>query len=178
MVGPMDALITDRQEYELAEAGYACLCQQKNADRGVFYTTRSLHAPEHFESNDDYVSARLQGDLRAVLVASRFAHYLRCILRDKIGSFRSVADTVQWLNNWLLQYVDGDPLNSSLDAKSRKPLAAAIVESSYESRTQPPGLPYQTTLTLRPMYQFDEPWFDISVSIPLHNVDDDYQSMS
>ena len=178
MVGPMDAMLTDRREAELAEAGYACLCQQSNTDRGVFYTTRSLHAPPRFESNDDYVSARLQGDMRAVLVVSRFAHYLRCILRDKVGSFRSIADTEQRLNSWLLQYVDGDPANSTLAIKSMKPLAAAVVESSYESRTQPPGLPYQTKLTLRPMYQFDEPWFDVSVSIPLPNVENDYQSMS
>ena len=48
-------------------------------------------------------------------------------MRDKIGSFRERDDMERWLNDWIMNYVDGDPINSSQETKARKPLAAAQV---------------------------------------------------
>jgi len=82
----------------------------------------------------------------------RFAHYLKCMVRDKIGSFKERDDMEAWLNSWIQQYVDGDPANSSEDTKSRKPLAAAeVVVEEVEGN---PGY-YTSRFFLRPHYQLE-----------------------
>ena len=83
---------------------------------------------------------------------SRFAHYLKCIVRDKIGSFRERADMERWLNDWVMNYVDGDPANSSQETKARKPLAAAEVK--VEEVEGNPGY-YSSKMFLRPHYQLE-----------------------
>ncbi|MEX0631833.1 hypothetical protein M8494_06215 [Serratia ureilytica] len=82
----------------------------------------------------------------------RFAHYLKCIVRDKIGSFRERDDMERWLNDWIMNYVDGDPANSSQETKSRKPLAAAEVQ--VEEIEDNPGY-YSAKFFLRPHYQLE-----------------------
>jgi type VI secretion system protein ImpC len=82
----------------------------------------------------------------------RFAHYLKCIVRDKIGSFKERDDMHRWLNNWIMNYVDGDPANSSEKTKSEKPLAAAeVVVEEVEGN---PGY-YTSKFFLRPHYQLE-----------------------
>ncbi|MEP6721565.1 MAG: type VI secretion system contractile sheath large subunit, partial [Variovorax sp.] len=81
-----------------------------------------------------------------------FAHYLKCIVRDKVGSFKEREDMQRWLNKWIMNYVDGDPANSSEETKSRKPLAAAeIVVEEIEGN---PGY-YSSKFFLRPHYQLE-----------------------
>ena len=82
----------------------------------------------------------------------RFAHYLKCIVRDKIGSFKEREDMERWLNRWIMQYVDGDPANSTEETKARKPLAAAeVVVEEVEGN---PGY-YRSNFYLRPHYQLE-----------------------
>ncbi|HLK92935.1 MAG TPA: type VI secretion system contractile sheath large subunit, partial [Polyangia bacterium] len=82
----------------------------------------------------------------------RFAHYLKCIVRDKIGSFKERNEVQRWLQNWIIQYVDGDPDNSSEDVKARKPLAGAeVVVEEVEGN---PGY-YTSKFFLRPHYQLE-----------------------
>ncbi len=82
----------------------------------------------------------------------RFAHYLKCIVRDKIGSFKERDDMHRWLNNWIMNYVDGDPANSSETTKAQKPLAAAeVVVDEVEGN---PGY-YSSKFFLRPHYQLE-----------------------
>jgi type VI secretion system protein ImpC len=82
----------------------------------------------------------------------RFAHYLKCIVRDKIGSFRECEDMSKWLNSWIIKYVDGDPAHSSEETKARKPLAGAeVVVEPIEGN---PGY-YQSKFFLRPHYQLE-----------------------
>jgi type VI secretion system protein ImpC len=82
----------------------------------------------------------------------RFAHYLKCIVRDKIGSFSSRDQMQKWLTNWVLNYVDGDPANSSEETKARKPLAAA--EVVVEEVEGAPGY-YTSKFFLKPHYQLE-----------------------
>ncbi|MEA3129987.1 MAG: type secretion system protein ImpC, partial [Paraburkholderia sp.] len=82
----------------------------------------------------------------------RFAHYLKCIVRDKVGSFKERSEMESWLNNWIMHYVDGDPVNSSQDTKARKPLAAASVV--VEDIDDNPGY-YSAKFFLRPHYQLE-----------------------
>jgi type VI secretion system protein ImpC len=82
----------------------------------------------------------------------RFAHYLKCIVRDKLGSFKERADMQRWLQSWIIQYVDGDPENSTEDIKARKPLAGAeVVVEEVEGN---PGY-YTSKFFLRPHYQLE-----------------------
>ena len=90
--------------------------------------------------------------LAANFICCRFAHYLKCIVRDKIGSFREREDMQRWLNDWIMNYVDGDPANSSQDTKARKPLAAA--EVYVEEVEDNPGY-YTSKFFLRPHYQLE-----------------------
>ena len=62
-----------------------------------------------------------------MFAVSRFAHYLKCMVRDKIGSTKEKDQLEKWLNDWITLYVDGDPKNSSEETKARLPLADAKV---------------------------------------------------
>ena len=92
-------------------------------------------------------------DIASYLFATcRFAHYLKCIVRDKVGSFKEAEEMQRWLQSWIIQYVDGDPAHSSEETKARKPLAAAevVVEADQEN----PGY-YSSKFFLRPHYQLE-----------------------
>ncbi len=87
-----------------------------------------------------------------MFACSRFAHYLKCIVRDKIGTFKERDDMQRWLNDWIMNYVDADPTNSSLETKSRRPLAAAeVIVEDVEGN---PGY-YQAKFFLRPHFQLE-----------------------
>ena len=101
---------------------------------------------------DATANANLSARLPYLFACCRFAHYLKCIVRDKIGSFKERDDVQLWLNNWIMNYVDGDPGNSSESVKAMKPLAAAevVVEEIEEN----PGY-YSAKFFLRPHYQLE-----------------------
>jgi len=149
---PTEIAISDRREAELAKNGFMPLIHKKNSDFAAFIGAQSLQKPQEYEDPDATANANLAARLPYLFATCRFAHYLKCIVRDKIGSFKERAEMEAWLNKWILQYVDGDPINSSEEVKSRKPLAAAeVVVEADESN---PGY-YRSRFYLRPHYQLE-----------------------
>lgn len=149
---PTEIAIGDRREAELAKNGFMPLIHRKNSDVAAFIGAQSLNKPVEYDDPDATANANLSARLPYLFACCRFAHYLKCIVRDKIGSFKERADMERWLSNWILNYVDGDPANSSEETKARKPLAAAeVVVEEVEGN---PGY-YTSKFFLRPHYQLE-----------------------
>jgi type VI secretion system protein ImpC len=149
---PTEIAISDRREAELAKTGFMPLIHRKNSDLAAFIGAQSLQQPAEYEDPDATANAALAARLPYLFASCRFAHYLKCIVRDKIGSFKERDDMERWLNKWILQYVDGDPANSSESTKARKPLAAAEVRVQEVEGS--PGY-YTSQFFLRPHYQLE-----------------------
>ncbi|MBC8953164.1 type VI secretion system contractile sheath large subunit [Xenorhabdus sp. PB62.4] len=149
---PTEIAISDRREAELAKNGFIPLLHRKNTDMAAFIGAQSLQKPSEYYDPDATANANLSARLPYLFACCRFAHYLKCIVRDKIGSFQERADMERWLNDWITNYVDGDPVNSSQGTKARKPLAAAEVQ--VEEVESNPGY-YQAKFFLRPHYQLE-----------------------
>ena len=149
---PTEIAISDRREAELAKSGFIPLIHRKNTDYAAFIGAQSLQKPAEYYDADATANASLSARLPYLFATSRFAHYLKCIARDKIGSFSERDDMQQWLNSWVMQYVDADPTNSSQETKARRPLAAAeVVVEDVEGN---PGY-YQAKFFLRPHFQLE-----------------------
>jgi len=149
---PTEIAISDRREAELAKNGFMPLVHRKNSDFAAFIGAQSLQKPQEYDDPDATANANLAARLPYLFACCRFAHYLKCIVRDKVGSFKERADMEKWLNNWIMNYVDGDPANSSEVTKSQKPLAAA--EVVVEEVAGNPGY-YNSKFFLRPHYQLE-----------------------
>lgn len=149
---PTEIAISDRREAELAKNGFMPLIHKKNSDFAAFIGAQSLQKPAEYDDPDATANAELSARLPYLFASCRFAHYLKCIVRDKIGSFKERAEMEKWLSNWILQYVDGDPANSSETTKAKKPLAAA--EVVVEEVEGDPGY-YTSKFYLRPHYQLE-----------------------
>jgi type VI secretion system protein ImpC len=149
---PTEIAISDRREAELAKNGFMPLIHKKNSDFAAFIGAQSLHKPAEYDDPDATANANLGARLPYLFATCRFAHYLKCIVRDKIGSFKEREDMQRWLNNWILNYVDGDPAHSSESTKAQKPLAAA--EVVVEEVEGDPGY-YTSKFYLRPHYQLE-----------------------
>jgi type VI secretion system protein ImpC len=149
---PTEIAISDRREAELAKNGFMPLLHRKNSDYAAFIGAQSLNKPAEYDDPDATANANLAARLPYMFATCRFAHYLKCIVRDKIGSFKERDDMHRWLNNWIQNYVDGDPINSSETTKSQKPLAAAeVVVEEVEGN---PGF-YSAKFFMRPHYQLE-----------------------
>jgi type VI secretion system protein ImpC len=149
---PTEISIGDRREKELADAGFMPLIHRKNSDMAAFIGAQSLQQPATYDNPDATANANLSARLPYLFASCRFAHYPKCIVRDKIGAFKERADMERWLNDWILQYVDGDPANSTEETKARKPLAgASVVVQEVEGN---PGY-YSSKFHLRPHYQLE-----------------------
>lgn len=149
---PTEIAISDRREAELAKNGFIPLVHRKNTDYAAFIGAQSLQKPAEYYDPDATANANLSARLPYMFACSRFAHYLKCIVRDKIGSFKEREDMQRWLNDWVMNYVDGDPANSSQETKARRPLAAAeVVVEDVEGN---PGY-YQAKFFLRPHFQLE-----------------------
>jgi type VI secretion system protein ImpC len=149
---PTEIAISDRREAELARNGFMPLIHRKNSDFAAFIGAQSLQKPAEFDDPDATANAALAARLPYLFASCRFAHYLKCIVRDKVGSFKERAAMEKWLNDWILQYVDGDPANSTEEVKARKPLAGAeVVVEEVEGN---PGY-YTSKFFLRPHYQLE-----------------------
>ena len=149
---PTEIAISDRREAELAKAGFMPLIHKKNSDFAAFIGAQSLQKPAEYDDPDATANANLAARLPYLFATCRFAHYLKCIVRDKIGSFKEKDDMQRWLNNWIVNYVDGDPANSSESTKAMKPLAAAeVIVEEVEGN---PGY-YSSKFFLRPHYQLE-----------------------
>ncbi|CDH33330.1 type VI secretion system contractile sheath large subunit [Xenorhabdus bovienii] len=149
---PTEIAISDRREAELAKNGFIPLLHRKNTDMAAFIGAQSLQKPSEYYDHDATANANLSARLPYLFACCRFAHYLKCIVRDKIGTFQERNDMEKWLNNWIINYVDGDPTNSSAGTKARKPLAAAEVQ--VEEIPSNPGY-YHAKFFLRPHYQLE-----------------------
>lgn len=149
---PTEIAITDRREAELAKNGFMPLLHRKNSDVAAFIGAQSLQKPFEYDDPDATANARLSARLPYLFACCRFAHYLKCIVRDKIGSFKERADMQRWLQAWIMNYVDGDPAHSTETTKAQKPLAAAEVQ--VEEIEGNPGY-YAAKFFLRPHYQLE-----------------------
>ena len=149
---PTEIAISDRRSAELDKLGLMPLVHRKNSDMAAFIAAQSLHQPAEYDDPDASANAALGARLPYIFASSRFAHYLKCIVRDKLGSFQDQQSMQKWLTRWITQYVDGDPANSSDDTKSRRPLSAAeVVVEEVEGQ---PGF-YTSKFFLRPHYQLE-----------------------
>ena len=149
---PTEIAISDRREAELAKNGFMPLIYKKNSNFAAFIGAQSLQKPQQYDDPDASSNAALAARLPYLFATCRFAHYLKCIVRDKIGSFREAEDMQRWLQGWISNYVDGDPAHSSEETKARRPLAGAeVIVEPVEGN---PGY-YTSKFFLRPHYQLE-----------------------
>ncbi len=148
---PTEIAITDRREAELGKNGMLPLSHWKNTDYAVFVGGQSLQKPQEYDDPDATANANLAARLPYLFATCRFAHYLKCMVRDKVGSFKERRDMESWLNNWIGNFVETDSAASE-EAKARRPLAAAQVVVE-----EVPGNPgyYSSKFFLRPHYQLE-----------------------
>jgi type VI secretion system protein ImpC len=149
---PTEIAITDRREKELADLGFIPLVHCKGTDYAAFFSAQSAQKPKMYDSDSANANARLSAQLPYLLAVSRFAHYMKTIMRDKIGSFMSRSDCERFLNKWIMQYVTEDD-NAAPMTKAQYPLREARVEVA-----EVPGKPgvYRAIAFLRPHFQLDE----------------------
>ena len=149
---PTEVPITDRREKELADLGFAPLVHCKDTDYAAFFSVQSCQKPKLYDTDAANANARLSAQIPYIMAVSRFAHYLKAMMRDKIGSFMSRADAEIFLNRWITRYVIPDD-TASPQMKARCPLREARVDVS-----EVPGKPgvYRAVAFLRPHFQLEE----------------------
>jgi len=156
---PTEVPITDRREKELADLGFAPLVHCKGTDYAAFFSVQSAQKPKLYDLESANANARLSAQLPYILAVSRFAHYLKVMMRDKIGSFMSRGDCERWLNQWIQNYVTPDD-QASPSVKAERPLREASIQVAEVAGK--PGV-YKAVAFLRPHFQLDE----LSVSLRL-----------
>jgi len=156
---PTEAPITDRREKELADLGFIPLVHCKDTDYAAFFSVQSAQKAKIYDNEAANANARLSTQLPYILACSRFAHYLKAMMRDKIGSFMGRKDCENWLNNWIMNYVTPDE-TATPSTKAARPLREARIDVS-----EVPGKPgvYRAVAFLKPHFQLDE----LSVSLRL-----------
>lgn len=149
---PTEVQITDRREKELADQGLVPLVHCKGTDYAAFFSVQSANKPKLYDTDAANANARLSAQMPYIFAMSRFAHYLKAIMRDKIGSFTSREECQAFLNRWISKYVLADD-SASQAAKARLPLREAAIQVS-----DVPGKPgaYRAVAFLRPHFQLDE----------------------
>jgi type VI secretion system protein ImpC len=156
---PTEVAITDRREKEFADNGFIPLVHCKNTDYAAFFAAQSANKAKKYDTDQANANARLSTQLQYMFAVSRFAHYLKAMMRDKIGSFMSREEAQNFLNRWINNYVlDSDV--ASQNAKAARPLREARIDVA-----EIPGKPgcYKAVAFLRPHFQLDE----LSVSLRL-----------
>jgi len=156
---PTEVGVTDRREKELADQGLVPLVHCKGTDYAAFFSVQTVNKPKLYDKEAANANARLSAQLPYILAMSRFAHYLKAMMRDKIGSFMTRQDCEKFLNQWISNYVCNDD-NASQAAKAKLPLREAAIQVS-----EIPGKPgaYRAVAFLKPHFQLDE----LSVSLRL-----------
>jgi type VI secretion system protein ImpC len=147
---PTEIAITDRREAELARNGFMPLSHWKNTDYAVFVGAQSLQKPQEYDDPDATANANLAARLPYLFATTRFAHYLKCMVRDKIGSYKERGEMQQWLNEWIRQFTCDS--SASEETKAQRPLAEA--EVVVEEVPGNPGY-YSSKFFLRPHYQLE-----------------------
>ena len=149
---PTEVIIPERMENQLADLGFMGLIHCKNTDYAAFFSGQSCQKPTEYFDDKANANSRLSAQLPYILMTSRFAHYLKAIARDKIGSYMSRADCEWWLNDWIKNYVTPDD-TASPDAKRERPLREARIEVEDDPRK--PGC-YRAVAWLRPHFMLDQ----------------------
>ncbi|MGF7150003.1 type VI secretion system protein ImpC [Sphingomonas zeicaulis] len=157
---PTEIAISDRREAELSKAGLMALVHRKNTDHATFIGAQTLHAPKAYEDPDATASANLSARLPYIFASCRFAHYLKCIVRDWVGSTREAPVLQRDLTSWIMQYVDLQPDFSTEQDKARKPLKGASIEVIPDPEN--PGY-YRGVFRMIPHYQLEG--MDVSLSM-------------
>src|SRR5437867_2812971 len=148
---PTEIGITDRREKELADCGFMPLSHWKNTDFAVFVGAQSLQKPAVYDDPDATANANLAARLPYLFATCRFAHYLKCMVRDKVGGFATRESLEAWLNKWIGNYVTSNP-GASDETKARFPLSEAqVVVEEVEGN---PGY-YTSKFFLKPHYQLE-----------------------
>ena len=149
---PTEVGITDRREFELSSLGFLPLCHYKNTDYAVFFGGQTAQKPKKYDRPDATANAAISARLPYIMASSRFAHFLKVMGRDKIGSFMEASDCERWLNRWITNYVSNNP-DAGQDTKAKYPLREAKVEVR-----EIPGKPgsYNAVAYLRPWLQMEE----------------------
>jgi type VI secretion system protein ImpC len=149
---PTETPITDRREKELADLGFAPLIHRKNTADAAFLSVQSAQKPKVYNKPEATASARISAQLPYIFSASRFAHYLKSMMRDKIGGFMSRSEAASFLNDWIADYVVANP-DASATVKAKRPLSEARIDV-----TEIPGKPgaYRAVAFLKPHFQLDE----------------------
>lgn len=148
----VEIAITDPVESELSQNGFLPLSHWRNTDLSVFLGSQTVYKPQIY--NDQFATANsiLSSRLPYIFAVCRFAHYLKCIVRDKLSSFKNRVDIEDWLNEWISHYVTSDP-NAEEEIKAKYPLAEAKI--SLQDCEDNPGY-YKADFYLRPHYQLEE----------------------
>ncbi len=149
---PTEIAISDRREAELARNGFMPLVHRKHSDFAAFIGAQSLHRPLEYDDPDATANAQLAARLPYLFASCRFAHYLKCMVRDKVGSFASAAAMQRYLSDWIGHYVVSNPESAGAALQAQKPLSAADV--TVEEIEGHPGH-YTSTFSLRPHYQLE-----------------------
>jgi type VI secretion system protein ImpC len=149
---PTEIAITDRREFELSNLGFLPLCHYKNTDYAVFFGAQTCQKPKKYDRPDATANAAISARLPYMMASSRFAHFLKVMARDKIGSFMEATECEKWLNRWINNYVSGNEL-AGAETKAKYPLREAKVEVK-----EIPGKPgsYNAVAYLRPWLQMEE----------------------
>ena len=156
---PTEIAITDRREKEFSDLGFIPLVHCKNTDYAAFFGAQSCNKAGKYDKDAANANARLSTQLQYMFAVSRFAHYLKAIMRDKVGDFMSRTDCERFLNQWIHNYVTEDD-TAAPNIKAKFPLREARVDV-----VDVPGKPgvYRAVAFLRPHFQLDE----ITVSLRL-----------
>ncbi|HEY2617030.1 MAG TPA: type VI secretion system contractile sheath large subunit [Acetobacteraceae bacterium] len=149
---PTEIAITDRREFELSNLGFLPLCHYKNTDYSVFFGAQTTQKAKKYDRPEATANAAISARLPYIMATSRFAHYLKVMARDKIGSFMEASDCERWLNRWIMNYVNGNE-KAGQEMKARFPLREARVEVK-----EIPGKPgsYNAIAYMRPWLQMEE----------------------
>lgn len=149
---PTEIGITDRREAELSKLGFLSLGHYKNTDYAVFFGAQTVQKPKKYDAPEATENAAISARLPYVMASSRFAHYLKVMGRDKVGSFMEAKNCEKWLNEWIQNYVNSNP-DAGEEMKAMYPLREAEVHVS-----EVPGAPgsYNAVAHLRPWLQMEE----------------------
>jgi type VI secretion system protein ImpC len=149
---PTEIAITDRREFELSNQGFLPLCHYKNTDYSVFFGAQTTQKPKKYDRPEATANAAISARLPYIMATGRFAHFLKVMARDKIGSFMEASDCENWLNRWIKNYVNTNEAVGP-ELKAKFPLREARVEVK-----EIPGKPgsYNAIAYMRPWLQMEE----------------------
>ena len=157
---PSEIAITERREYELSNLGYLPLVHYKNKDCAVFMGAQSCNKPKDYFDSNAKANAQLSSKINYLMCVSRFAHYLKVMARNWVGSFKEKDECERKLNEWIQNYVLATPELAGPDARAKRPLKEAKIEV-----TEVPGMPghFQAKAYLKPHFQFEA--IDVTMSL-------------